>query len=242
MANGVYIGMSAALASQSRLEIVSNNIANANTVGYKQQKVVFDQVLVETLDGSESTKGFTSVSQSVVDSTAGELERTGNPLDLAIKGEGYFMVRNAGANFLTRAGNLQVAPDGTLTDASGMAVLGGSLEDGLQPIVLRPDGGPVRAAADGTLEQGGTPLARLAVVTAEPDALVPQGNTHFSADEGAIRGVDAPQIAVGFLEASNVNVVRGMVELIEISQDHQTSHKLMSESRKLDRQIMSVMR
>jgi flagellar basal-body rod protein FlgF len=241
VANGVYIGMSAAVAAQQRLEVVANNIANANTTGFRQQRVVFGEHLVRTLDGSPSSKGFTALDATVLDGSAGELQPTGNPLDVAIDGAGFFALRGPSGLMVSRAGNFGVRPDGTLVDGSGFAVLGGSPEEGLTPIVVRPDAGPVSVGSDGTVSQDGTPLARIAIVTADGPGLQPTGGAHLQVAPGALRTA-AATLHTGHLEGSNVNPVRGMVELVEVNHDYTTSQKLMSEFRKLDRAVMGVMR
>lgn len=239
MANGVYIGMSAAIAAERRLEVTANNIANVDTVGFRQQRVVFGEHLVRTLDGTPAQKGFTAVDASVLDATAGALTATGNPLDLAIDGDGYFAMRSPQGVLVSRAGNFAMNEEGMLVDASGLPVLGGSPEQGLSPIMLRPDGGPVSVGTDGTVTQDGTPLAQIAVVTADGTGLTPTGGAHLQAAAGALRTADAT-LHSGHLESSNVNPVRGMVDLVEVSHDYQRSQKLMSEFRKLDRAIMGV--
>lgn len=241
MANGVYIGMSAAIAAQQRLEVVANNIANANTTGFRQQRVVFGEHLVRTLDGSPAQKGFTAVNATVLDASPGELHATGNPLDVAIEGDGFFALRGPQGLMVSRAGNFAMRPDGTLVDGSGFTVLGGSPEGGLTPIVVRPDGGPVSVGSDGTVSQDGTPLARIAIVTADGRGLQPTGGAHLQVAPGALRSADAT-LATGYLEGSNMNPVRGMVELVEVSHDYQSSQKLMSEFRKLDRAVMGIVR
>ena len=242
MANGVYIGMSAALASQQRLEVVANNIANSNTVGFRQQRVVFGEYLVQTLDGGPPEKGFTAIDETALDRSAGELQRTGNPLDLAIDGDGYFAMRGPQGIMVSRAGNFRMQADGTIVDGSGLPVLGGSPESGLNPIKVSPEGGPVRVGSDGMVSQDGTELARIAVVTADGPGLTPTGGAHLQAAPGSLKSAEAATLTPGFLEGSNVDPVRGMVVLIEISQDYQSSQKLMAEFRKMDRAVMSVMR
>jgi len=237
VANSVYMGMSAALAAQRRLEVASNNVANVNTAGFRQQHVVFQDFLVQTLDGTPSQKGFTALTETVVDRSAGPMEQTGNPLDVAIRDDGYFVVEGPGGPLLSRAGSFQVTTDGQLVDASGYSVLSGNPDDGFSPVQTRPDAGPVRVTADGTVEQGGTPLAVLAVVTVDDSKVTPAGGAHLQAPVEAMTATRA-DLAPGYLEGSNVNVVRGMVDLIEINRDYQTASKLMSESRKLDEAVI----
>lgn len=239
MANSVYIGMSAAIAAQRRLEVSANNIANANTVGFRQQRVVFEEFLVDTLDGTPSQKGFTAVVDTPLDTEAGALTPTGNPLDLAIDGDGYFLTQGPQGLMATRAGNFQLGVDGQLLDASGLPVLAGSPAEGFAPIFTRPDGGPVSVGSDGLLEQGGTPLAKIAVVTSNA-GMLPTGGAHLQVQPQGLQAVQNPSVVSGFLENSNVNPVRGMVELIEISHAYEKANKIMSEFRKLDQRAMSI--
>lgn len=240
MANSTYIGMSSAIAAQRRLEVASHNLANANTVGFRQQRVVFQDFLVDTLDGSSAQKGFTAVTQTLVDRQAGVMEHTGNPLDLAIHGEGFFAVQGPQGVLLSRAGNFQVDVGGNLRDASGYPVLAGSPEQGFRPVLIRPEGGPVSVHADGSVEQDGTPLARIAVVNVDAAAVTPVGGAHLQAPPQALRLADASEVASGYLEGSNVNLVRGMVDLIEVNRDYHHATRMQSESRKLDAAILKV--
>lgn len=243
MANTTYIGMSAALAADHRLDVVSNNLANANTVGFRQQRTVFEQFLVNTNDGSPAQKGFTSVIDTAVDTHAGELEHTNNPMDVAIQGEGYFVVRGPQGLLTTRAGALQLDPAGNLTDASGFPVLGGTVEQGLNPIQVSPGGRDLQIAADGSVMQDGAAVARIAIVNIDPtQPLEPIGNAHFQVAPNGLQTVQNPTLAVGYLESSNVDLIRGMVELIEVTHDSESAHKLMNEARKLDRAILQSAR
>lgn len=243
MANSVYMGMSAALASQKRLDVAANNIANVNTTGFRQQRVVFSDFLVETMDGRPSEKGFSAVTETVIDRQTGGLEHTGNPLDVALGTEGFFVLQGPqGGPVLSRAGNFRVEADGSLVDNSGYRVLGGTVERGFAPITTRPEGGPVRVNTDGSVEQDGTLLATLAVVTADATALIPLGGAHLQAPAPALRSLENPDLAPGYLEGSNVNPVRGMVDLIEINRDYHHATKAMAESRKLDEAIIKIAR
>jgi flagellar basal body rod protein FlgG len=234
--------MSSALAAEKRLEIAANNVANANTIGFRQQRPVFESFLVQTLDGSPSQKGGTAITETVVDRQAGELQQTGNPLDLAIEGDGFFVTRGAAGLMLTRAGNFEMSVDGTLIDPAGNPVLAGSPDEGFTEIIARPEGGPVRVGDDGSITQDGTPLATIAVVTADQAGLIPTGGAQLFAQPQSLVAVQPARVAVGYLEGSNVNPVRGMVELIAVSRDHQSAQKLMNQSRELDKAIINASR
>ncbi len=234
MANGVYIPMSGAMAAEKRLEVVANNVANANTPGFRQQRVAFQSFLVDTESSKPAEKGFVGVGEGRVDLTAGAIQTTGNPLDVALDGPGFFMVQGEGGTMLTRNGALRMQADGTLVDGGGLPVLGTNRA----PIRLRPDGGQPSVGADGSVSQNGTTIATLGVVTVDPARLQPVGDMHMRAAPQDLVPAKTSVIA-GALESSNVNPVRGLVELVQLTQDFQTQNRVMTEYRKLDQKTLS---
>ena len=217
------------LGSSARQEALANNVANANTPGFRQQRVAFESFLVDTNDQRPAEKGFVGVGEGRVDLTPGAITTTGNPLDVALDGPGFFMVQGEGGPLLTRNGALRMQGDGTLVDGGNLPVLGTNRA----PIRLRPDGGQPSVGRDGSITQDGTVVASLGIVTVDPTRLQPVGDMHLRA---------APQdlvpatttVASGALESSNVNPVRGLVELVQLTQDFQTQNRVMNEYRKLD--------
>jgi flagellar basal-body rod protein FlgF len=237
MANGIYIGMSGAIAAQRRLDIVANNVANASTPGFRQQRAQFQAFLIPTGDQRPIEKGYTGLAGTSVDDSAGVIAQTGNPLDVAIDGRGYFVVDSPSGPLVTRAGNFRLATDGTLVDVMGNAV--SSTPAGNAPIRLRPEGGPPSVGSDGSITQDGTVVARLAVVDVAADRLTAVGDTHMRAAPADMQPMAAPRVMGGALEGSNVNPVRGLVELMLLTKDFQTNEKVMGEYRKLDQKLLS---
>lgn len=140
-----------------------------------------------------------------------------------------------GGPLLSRAGNFRMGADGTLMDVMGNAVR--SASGG--PIVLRPDGGPTSVGSDGSVSQAGTTLATIAVMDAPANRLTSAGDNHLRADEGDLVAVPNARLQGGALESSNVNPVRGLVELVQLTQEFQTNQKVMGEYRKLDQKLLS---
>ncbi|MBK6916433.1 MAG: flagellar hook basal-body protein [Deltaproteobacteria bacterium] len=237
MANGIYIGMSGAIAAQRRLDVVANNVANASTPGFRQQRAQFTAFVVPTGDARPIEKGFVAMTQTAVDDSAGTISASENPLDVAIDGRGYFVVQAPGEQLLTRAGNFRLAEDGRLVDTLGNSVLGG--EGGARsPIVVRPDAGPVSVGGDGTVSQGGTAIARLSIVDVAANRLVPVGDTHLRAAPTDMQPMPNARVQAGALESSNVNPVRGLVELVTLTREFESSHKVMGEYRRLDQKLL----
>lgn len=237
MANGIYIPMSGAMAAEKRLDVVAHNVANANTPGFRQQRVQFSSFLVETGDQRPAEKGFVAIGEGRIDDTAGTISQTGNPLDVALDGPGYFVVQGAEGPLLTRGGALRMQADGTLVDAAGLPLLGTNRA----PIRLRPDGGQPSVGSDGTISQAGTIVASMAIVTADATALQPVGDTHLRAAAQDMTPATTSVIG-GALESSNVNPVRGLVELVQLTQDFQTQNRVMNEYRKLDNKLIGSSR
>lgn len=238
MANGIYIAMTGAIAAQRRLDSVAHNVANTDTPGFRQQRAQFSAFMIPPSDGRPAEKGFVAMTDHRIDETAGAIAQTGNPLDVAIDGPGWFVVGGPGEELLTRSGNFRMRPDGTLVDTGGNPVLGGS-GGARSPIVLRPDGGQPSVGRDGTITQDGTEVARIAIVTADPAALTPRGDTHYGAPAQAIQDAPATGVIGGALESSNMNPVRGLVELVQLTRDFQSAQKVMSEYRRLDQKLLA---
>lgn len=237
MANGIYIGMSGAIAAQRRLDIVANNVANASTPGFRQQRAQFEAFMVPTGDARPIEKGFVALAGTLVDDTPGIVSQTGNPLDVAIEGRGYFVVGAPGGPLVTRAGNFRMAGDGTVVDVMGNPI--SSTADGATPIRLRPEGGQPSVGSDGSITQDGTVVARFAVVDVANDRLQAVGDNHMRAAAADMTPVANPTVRGGALESSNVNPVRGLVELVQLTQEFQTNQKVMGEYRKLDSKLLS---
>lgn len=241
MANSVYIPMSAAVAADNQIAVVSNNLANVDTAGYKQLRSSFQQFLVDA-KGDPAEKGFTAMVETRNDLAAGNLRQTGNPLDVALGGDGFLMLRTPTGDVLTRAGNMHMSSDGTLVNASGHPILTGDLERGeVSPVRVDPKGGPVTIGTDGRLSQGGTPLASLTVVTlTEPAQLQHLEGSNYTAPREVLRAAPTPDVQQGYLEDSNVNAVHGMIELISANRDFERASKLMNQFHQLDKRTLDV--
>ena len=192
-------------------ERTANNLANVNTVGYKRDRL-FTTALNERLNNELVPESDRLVEQGA-DLAAGSLEQTGNPLDVALRGDGFFeaLDENTGALRYTRAGRFTTDADGTLRLPDGQAVQGAEGN-----IVLPPGGGPVEIGQDGSIRQNGQAVGRLRVVTfADPSALQRLDGSAFAAGGAPPEDVAAPDVLQGFIETSNVNAVREMTDMIE---------------------------
>ena len=219
------------LAQQQRIAAVANDLANASTTGYKHQRTGFrDLVYAET--GRAQTGGLrVGTGVAVTDAgrsfQQGALQNTGEPLDVAIQGEGFLRVKLPdGRTGLTRDGNLRLDARGRLSTASGALV---------QPPITVPAGtnpSDISIGADGTVRAAGKALGRLDVVTVRaPGELLAAGDNAFvatAASGTAVRAPAATRLSQGALEASNVDMGDEMVEMIDAQRSYQLASKAIT--------------
>jgi len=188
--------------SERRLEFASRNVANTSTPGYKRQ-VSFDDVVA-------SARPTTTPSVSAYsDFSQGVLRQTGNALDLAITGAGFFAVRSDDQVFYTRDGQFQRAPDGRLVDAHGYAL---QSADGGDLVVN--DEHP-RINADGSVIENNLPVAQIGVFVGEPEhPMKALGGALFSADAQGMSPSSTPSLRQGALETANVDMAAEMLSMM----------------------------
>nr|MBN2276242.1 flagellar hook-basal body protein [candidate division Zixibacteria bacterium] len=212
MIKGLYRSASGMLPQIKRQEVVANNLANASAPGFKK-----DMVFTKELSRAEARKvprqsdwETPMIDQVYTKYEQGNFDQTGNPLDLAIEGDGFFMFDSGDGNsVLSRAGALTVSSDGFIVNPDGQQLLG----DG-GPIAV--GGGNVSVNESGQVEVDNTVAANIRVVNIEdPTILVKVGKTSFMVPDG-IEPAPAVNIIIrqGYLESSNVNVVEEMIGMI----------------------------
>ena len=197
MERGLYIAASGMLAEMVRQDQIANDLANASTPGYKPDRATqrsFAELLLSNQQSGQPIGGLglgVEIDSIVTDLSPGPIRDTGEPLDLAVEGEGFFAVNTPQGVRYTRNGQFAAAADGTLTTAQGFPVLG-------------QNGQPVRLAADGTVDPA--TVGVFAVPAAQK-----QGDSLFT---GAAAGQAAGRVRAGALEGSGADPSRSMVDLI----------------------------
>jgi len=226
MDSGYYAACTAMMTQSQALELVANNLANSSTTGFRAEHSVF-QSLVASSSGApmsplnEAANQYGILQGTRVDGTQGQFEQTGNPLDLAIEGPGYFVVQTPNGRLLTRNGNFHVA-NNQLVTSDGNPVMG---ENGVVQIV----GAPVSIAPDGTVSVNGAVAGKIKLVELKPGTeLQSVGNTYYSAPQSAEIADTHSTMRQGMLESSNVNTVSSAVELISIQRQYDLMRRAMS--------------
>ncbi len=221
----IYLSMSGAKATMQRQDTLANNLANVSTVGFRAELQAFRSVPVN--GSGASTRVYALESTPTHDDSAGPIQVTGRPLDVAMQGNAWLAVQSLdGTEAYTRAGALEVTAEGRLVTAGGLAVLG----DG-GPIELPPDT-RVAIGSDGTVSAMGangvgTPVGRLKLVT--PEARLERGTDGlFRAADGAELPADATaRVQDGALEGSNVSAVQTMIGMISAARQFEVQMKLL---------------
>jgi flagellar basal-body rod protein FlgG len=228
MLEGLNSAAAGMAAQQQRLDAVSNDLANANTTGYKRVRVGFRD-LVYTQTGRSSAEGpRTGAGAAAVDAgrafQQGVLQRTDQPYDVALQGDGFLRVRLPdGRQALTRDGSLKVDGSGKLVTSSGAVV---------QPAITFPagaNGSNVSIGPDGTVLSAGRRIGKIDLVSVRsPQNLQPVGDNAFlaTAESGAVRPAPAATtLTQGALEMSNVDMADSMVAMIESQRAFQLTSK-----------------
>lgn len=220
------------------MDVVANNVANASTTGFKREGIEFDTLLSQPTDGQ--SLDFVMDRATYRDTSNGPIEPTGNPLDLAIQGAGYFEVQTAGGIRYTRAGALHINSEDTLVDASGDPVM----SDGNQAISIPDSTTEINVAGDGFITartDNGTSLAELGKIAlvkfTDEKQLQAQGGGLYTTAEPP-QPADNAIIVQHALEQSNVEPVTEITNMIRIMRSYeQVANMISNESTRLNNAI-----
>jgi len=221
MDNNTSIALSRLTTQQRTIDMIANNIANASTAGYRAERMVFADFLVPqprmgTVQGGKQLY-FTQDRATYREQTEGTISHTGNPLDLALGGPGYFQVQTAAGPRLTRAGRFGLMPDGTIADESGNALL----DTAGQPMKVSVADTHLSVGGDGSLSSENGPLGRIGVsVPADPYKLVAEGSRLLRADT-PVTPATSPKVVQGAVEDSDVRPVTELVTMMAAERDFQ---------------------
>jgi flagellar basal-body rod protein FlgF len=246
MDNTTYIALSRQQALWNQLEVVANNLANTNTTGFKSSDTLFSQYVTRVKSDDRTFKdriAYTHDFGLVRNLAQGSFNYTGNTFDLAIQGEGYFVVQKAGTasaaggpeTRYTRAGSFTVDSQGQLVTQAGMLVM--STDN--QPITIPADAGEITVQGDGSIKaKDGRTIGKLQVVKfADERDLKAVDGTQFHTDVGQTpEPIATPKVAQGVLESSNVNAISEMTRLININRSYADVAKLIDEEHTRKRQ------
>jgi flagellar basal-body rod protein FlgF len=208
------------------LDATANNLANANTAGYKADQAVFREHLIAAMyvGKAEREMRYNGVATVAPDMRGGPIQVTNKPLDVAIEGDGFFAIKTPRGERYTRAGAFQIGPDGTLVTAQGYAVSDASGS----PISVQPDAKVLSMGDDGTLTVDDSDAGQLKIVKfAQTSGLEKDGDTMFraTARSGTAEVMPQPTVLAGALEMPNVSIVKGMTDLVSATRAFEAMEK-----------------
>jgi len=257
MIRGLYTAATGMNAQQHQIDVTSNNIANVNTTAFKQDRAEFQDLMYQSLNftagaTSESTTNPTGIDVGLGVRIAGiqknflqgSLKQTGNPLDLAIEGNGFFEITLPnGDTAYSRNGAFKVDSEGTLVNGQGFPLAQGiTLETGAKDISIS-ENGLISYTLKGTLTKAG-PIQLFNFIN--PAGLSPQGNSLFSATNNSGDPVEVEnnriKLRQGMLESSNVKLVNEMVDLITAQRAYEANSKSISTTDQMLTQVNQLKR
>jgi flagellar basal-body rod protein FlgF len=209
------------------MDVVANNIANSNTTGFKRQEMGFESLIDRPANDPMQELVFAVDRGSYRDAGQGPLMTTGNDLDIAIQGAGYFPIQTKNGTRYTRAGSFQLNQEGEIVTVSGDKLLG----DGDQPITVPDDATEISIAGDGTVnavQQGNRlELGRVKVVKFDNEqAMQYVGDNQYTTNQQPTQDMDS-HLVQGMLEQSNVQSVTEMTHMIAIMRSYQMAVHLV---------------
>ena len=219
MNKGIFIALSGAILKQKHMDVFAQNIANANTSGYKRERLTFKDYIIPVDNkpaGVEDGRAMADLSQHTIDFSPGTLQRTGNPLDVAISGEGFFALEG---DKYTRNGHFSIDGEGNLISQGGVKVLG----DG-GPITIQ--GNDIEISTSGEITVDGLAAGRLKIVDfADKNDLQKISGGMFTSTKA---GEDiSSHVNQGYLEGSNVNAIQEMVQMLMSNREFEAYQKMI---------------
>jgi flagellar basal-body rod protein FlgF len=238
--NALLVGLSRQMALTRELDVIANNIANVGTNGFKARSARFSEFLMpkasaDTFQRPDRDLSYVIDRGTPLDLSQGTVQRTGNPLDIALRDDAFLVVQTPEGERYTRAGSLSVNAQGQLVTQSGQPVMG---EGGVMNFGPEETGATI--AADGTVSSSLGVRGRLRLVRFDnPSALSSEGNNLFASNAPAQPAGPQARVEPGAIEISNVKAVVEMTRLMEVQRSYASVANLMSKSDELRTRAIS---
>ncbi len=233
MSNAISDAVRGALYQEMRLAVLSNNLANINTIGFKKDNIVFQADSAEPYVSSEYLTaqnpagdpenvfaGFPA--KTFIDFSQGQIEATGNPLDIALNSNGFFCIETPDGTQYTRKGNFKLNENNELCTQDGYPVLG----EGGKIII---SGADFSVGAKGVVQSNGNTVDTIKIVDFKRDSLLKKGNGFFVKINDDVKDIPVGEVEIiqGYVERSNVNAVKMMTEMIDTLRGFETYQKII---------------
>ncbi|HBG46138.1 MAG TPA: flagellar basal-body rod protein FlgF [Deltaproteobacteria bacterium] len=218
MDKGIFVALSGAVMQERRMEALTDNLANVNTAGFKAQRPLFEDAITDIF----RVRTFGKLDELTIDMGQGHAQRTERKLDVAINGDGFFVVETPSGMRYTRDGSFTLNNEGNLVTMEGYPVMG----DGGRIKLSTPE---VLIDGAGAIHVNGAVAAKLKLASFIDTAALRREGGFFAPLPGAKETPASPntQVEQGYIEASNVNAVRAMTTMIEAMRSYETNTKLI---------------
>lgn len=244
MLKGLYTSALGLAVQNRRQEVAANNLANSNTIGFKKEAVIassFPDMLIQRLNDPASQEGKAPVvgklsmgvrlDEVVTDYSRGILRESTNPLEMALRSDGYFVVATPMGERYTRSGEFKVDTEGRLVTSDGYPVLGQNGEMTLAS-------GDIKVSEEGVISSGGKEIDKLRIVNFN-STIIKEGSSLFQGEDP--QDVENPLVAQGFVEGSNANSLEEMIGMISVNRAYESNQKLIQiQDSTLDKAVNEV--
>ncbi len=235
MENAAYVGLSRQVTLRNEMNIIANNLANVNTPGYRGEKMVFNEYLERTQPGDRLS--FVEDVGLARDLREGPINTTGNPMDMAINGLGFFAVDTPQGARYTRSGRFELNQQNQLVTADGHTVQG----VGGGAITIPPEGGEISVAGDGTVSNDNGVLGRIRVVGFDDERQMKRGaGGLYSTDQEPVDR-DNASVMQGALEGSNVEAIMEISRMMEVLRQHQSVARFLQDDHDRQQRVIRTL-
>ncbi|MCW9033386.1 MAG: flagellar basal-body rod protein FlgF [Alphaproteobacteria bacterium] len=239
MENTLFIALSRQTTLRREMSTIANNLANMNTTGFKGEKTMFVEHLIKSKDGDKILGTKLSYARDIAqyrNTMDGPVQNTGNPLDVAIHGDGYFTVETEQGTRYTRNGNFTINSEGQLTTKGGNPILSATGA----PFFFGPTDTNIHIAGDGTVSTSNGELGKLEVVTFENNQKLMKVANGLYTSKDDPQPAETTAIVQGALEGSNVVPMLEMTRMIEVQRSYQSAANLVSKEDQRLKSLLSV--
>jgi flagellar basal-body rod protein FlgF len=223
MQSALYVGLSAQVALEKRLQTIANNVANINTTAFRTDVVKFETALSRA---AATPVAFSTPGENIISRQAGSVSQTGNPLDVAVVGEGWMAFAGPDGTVYTRDGRMQIAPNGDLQTLIGYPIL----DSGGAQIIIDPNGGPLHIAHNGAITQDGNEVGTIGLFNVPAEAnLQRYGNSGIVPDRPASAVLDFTKdgFQQNYVEGSGANPMLELTRMISASRAFEGTNTLV---------------
>lgn len=234
MDNGIYIALSRQMGLFREMNLTANNIANADTAGFNAEKIMFDDYLVK--GGKGPKQAYVNDVASYRDTKEGTMKTTGNPLDMAISGPGYFVVQTPLGERYTRAGSFQIDRDGALVTKEGYQVL----DNGGAPIIFQPEDGEISVGETGNIVVDGEERGTIGIVEFDNPQMMERLNATLYKADGLAQPAEESRLLHGVIEGSNVQAVTELTRMMTVTRSVSSTAKLIDAQYELQRKASNA--